>query len=394
MIIGNLTLMKKLGCEVFGDVYLTSKKGIENKKFATKRFEKEENEKCELKKYLKNEIFFLKYLNHPNIVKFEELLQSKKHYFMVMEFCNGGKLSEALEKYMDKYEKPFSEEIVQHFMKQIINVYKYLHEKKIIHRNINMDNILLHYDNEKDKENFDLMKAKIKIIDFGFSCKITKEGIKYTDIESPINMNDVFALKKLSKFRKKRHLSNDEKADIWSIGAICYEMLIGISGLNMEEIGELILKIEEDNYSVINNLSEEIVSFLNGMLQYESINRLNLEQLSRHDFLIKNVKDFTLINLKKYKMRPCCPFHSRKPSIWYIFNHDDENKLIKIQGYDFIKPKDEKEQMEFEQQSKKSDITTNNYVQVPLEGIPDNPININIGVMTNEEATNLLKEID
>jgi len=77
-----------------------------------------------------------------------------------------------------------------------------------------------------------------------------------------------------------------------------------------------------------------------------------------------------------------------------IFNHDDENKLIKIQGYDFIKPKDEKEQMEFEQQSKKSDITTNNYVQVPLEGIPDNPININIGVMTNEEATNLLKEID
>ena len=394
MIIGNLTLEKKLGCGMLCEVYLTSKKGIENKKFATKKFEKEEIEKCESKKLLKNEIFFLKYLNHPNIVKFEELLQSKKHYFMVMEFCNGGKLSEALEKYMDKYEKPFSEEIVQHFMKQIINVYKYLHEKKIIHRNVNMDNILLHYDNEKDKENFDLMKAKIKITDFGFACKITKEGLKYTDIESPINMNDLLVLKKLSKSRKKTHLSNDEKADIWSIGAICYEMLIGIPSLNMEEIEKLIYKIEEDNYSVTNNLSTEIASFLNGMLQYESKNRLNLEQLSRHDLLFKNVKDFTPINLKKYEMRPCCPFHRRKPSIWYIFSRDDENKLIKIQGYDFIKPKDEKEQMEFEQQRKNGDITNNNYAQVPNEGIPDNPIDINIGVMTNEEATNLLKEID
>ena len=97
-----------------------------------------------------------------------------------MEFCNGGELSQALAKYKEKYGKPFSEEIVQHFMRQIISAFKYMHERKIIHRDVKLENILLHYDNEKDKENFDLMKAQVKIIDFGFACKISKAGLQYT----------------------------------------------------------------------------------------------------------------------------------------------------------------------------------------------------------------------
>ena len=44
-------------------------------------------------------------------------------------------------------------------MKQIIDAFKYIHELKIIHRNINLDNILLHYDNEEDENNLNLMKA-------------------------------------------------------------------------------------------------------------------------------------------------------------------------------------------------------------------------------------------
>ena len=54
-------------------------------------------------------------------------------------------------------------------MRQIISAVKYLHDKRIIHRHITLDNILVHYDSEEDQNNKNLIKSKIKIIDFGFA---------------------------------------------------------------------------------------------------------------------------------------------------------------------------------------------------------------------------------
>ena len=75
-------------------------------------------------KYLNNEIIILQYLNHSNIIKFYEVKKTKKYYYIVMEFCNGGELSKALEKYQEKNNKPFPEELIQHFMRQIIDAFK------------------------------------------------------------------------------------------------------------------------------------------------------------------------------------------------------------------------------------------------------------------------------
>ena len=397
MIVDNLTLEKQLGKGAFGEVYLTTKKGIENKKFATKKIDREVIEQGEAMKYLKNEIIILQYLNHPNIVKFEEVKKTKKHFYIVMEFCNGGELSKALEKYKEKYGKPFSEEIVQHFMRQIISAFKYMHERKIIHRDVKLENILLDYDDEKDKENFNLMKANAKIIDFGFACKISKAGLQYTALGSPINMDPLILKKINSRSKKARQLGYDQKADIWSIGTICYEMLIGKSAFDADDMDELVHKVEEGDYSIPTNMSSEVVSYLNGMLQYDSIRRLSSEQLSRHAFLTKNVKDFTPINLKKVekKLDPKgIKINVKKnASIWSIFNDADETKLTDIQGNDFIKPIDEKEEIEFEKQKKQGNANRN-FVQLPSKGIPDNPTNQNIGAMTQEEQINFGKEIN
>jgi serine/threonine-protein kinase ULK/ATG1 len=256
-----------------------------------------------------------------------------------MEYCNGGELHKVLEKYIEKNGKPFPEEIVQHLMRQIIDAFKYIHSKDIMHRDIKLENILLNYDTDEDKQNQNLMKANIKIIDFGFAAKLEKTGLKYTTLGSPINM-DPLILKELQKRGKKtQKLGYDKKADIWSIGTICYEMAIGKYAFDAEKIDELIKKIEKGEYTVPTNLSKEIISFINGMLQYGPERRLNIEQLANHNFLKKNVNNFEKLdlhkvnkNLVKSKLKLNVKANA---TIWALFNDEDEDKLMKIKGNDF-----------------------------------------------------------
>ena len=394
MIVDNLVLEKCLGKGAFGEVYLTSKKGS-NQKFATKKLEREQIEKSEAMKYLKNEIIILQNLKHPNIVRYEDVKKTKKHFYIVMEYCNGGELSQALEKYQKKFGKPFSQEIVQHLMRQIIDAFKYIHGLKIIHRDIKLDNILLNFDTEEDKENLNMMKAQCKIIDFGFACRISKSGLQYSTLGSPINMDPIILKKLNSTGKKSRQLGYDQKADIWSLGTICYEMLIGKSAFDAEDMDELVSKIEDGTYTVPTSLSREVISFLNAMLQYDSHARLNSLELSRHVFLTKDVKDFHPIDMqkasKKIEKGKVVINVKRNKSIWAIFNAEDEDKLTKIAGYQVDKPIDEKEEFEHERQQRnlspeKKEINNNDKVEPEIRQISSFPMPNISGLSGNTSA--------
>ena len=332
MQVDNLILEKLLGKGSFGEVHLTKITG-DSKLYATKVYDRERIENTEAFKYLTNEINIMHNLNHPNIVKFIQVKKTKKHYYIVMEYCNGGELEKALEKYQLKYGKPFSEEIVQHLMRQIISAFKYMHANQIMHRDIKLENILVNFESEKDKNDLNMMKATVKIIDFGFACKIGKNALTYTTIGNPMNMSPLI-LKKLTSHGKVRQLGYDMKADIWSLGAICYQMLIGKAAFDADDIDELVEKIEKGIYKVPTNLSKEVVSFLNGMLQYEPQARLTAEQLYNHQFLQENIQNFHTIDLNqvsnRVKKNELEIDTKKNKSIWAIFNEDVENKLNKI----------------------------------------------------------------
>jgi serine/threonine protein kinase len=332
MQVDNLILEKLIGKGSFGEVHLTRISG-DTKLYATKVYDRERIENTDAFKYLSNEINIMHNLNHPNIIKFIQVKKTKKHYYIVMEFCNGGELEKALEKYQLKYGKPFSEEIVQHLMRQIISAFKYMHENNIMHRDIKLENILVNFENEKDKNDLNMMKATVKIIDFGFACKIDKDSLTYTTIGNPMNMSPLI-LKKLTSHGKVRQLGYDMKADIWSLGAICYQMLIGKAAFDADDIDELVEKIEKGIYKVPTNLSKEVVSFLNGMLQYEPQARLTAEQLYNHQFLQENIQNFHTIDLNqvsnRVKKNELEIDTKKNKSIWAIFNEDVENKLNKI----------------------------------------------------------------
>ena len=332
MLVGDLTLLKCLGKGSFGEVYLTSKQGTKQK-FATKKIDRKFTQNPRAKKYLDNEINILKEIDHPNIIKLIEVHETTQYIYLVMELCNGGGLSDCLEDHIKKNKGPFPEEVVQYLMKQIVSGLNYLHKRNILHRDIKLDNILVDFDNEEDRKNKNMMKAKVKIIDFGFARHLQPSQLAYSTLGSPINM-DPGILRKLNKMEHSNEYGYDQKADIWSLGTICYEMLIGKNTFNAENMRELISKVERGNYFLPTSISKEAVSFLNGMLQYDLKKRLSAEQLYHHNFLTKDFSKLTKINVKEASDKIVgsqIKINSKNnQSIWVIFETDEDNKLDNI----------------------------------------------------------------
>ena len=330
--VGDYTLYKLLGKGSFGEVYLTQKEN-NPEILATKILDKKQTDRPSVKKYFDNEISIMKELKHPNIVRFYDLLASYSHYYVVMEYCNGGALSNCLQKYKALYHKPFTQEIIQYLMRQIVEGLQYIHSHKIIHRDIKLDNILVTFYNENDKNSLNMLASQIKIIDFGLATKLGPQDLTFTALGSPINM-DPLILKKFNKAGGYQKLMGyNEKADIWSLGTICYEMLTGEPMFKVKDLNDLIKKVESGNYSIpINiNFTKESVSFLNAMLQYEGKDRLSTEELSQHDFLLKNVKDFSKVDLRavsdKIDRNGLNINIKENQTIWNLFNENEPKEV-------------------------------------------------------------------
>ena len=300
------TLLKSIGKGAFGEVYLTSKSGT-SQQFATKQISKKFSSNPIAKKYLDNEISILYEINHhPNIVKLYEVKETSKNLYLITEYCNGGDLSSCLKCYKEKHNKAFPENIVQYLMRQIISAIQYIHSKGILHRDIKLENILVQFDNLEDKKKLNMLKSKIKLIDFGFARHLSKGRLAHSILGTPNNM-DPEILKILNKKWKKEKMEHirdfgyDHKVDIWSLGTICYELLVGKTLFDANSMEELVSRVEKGYYHLSSNISKEFISFLNGMLQYNYNKRLSADQLSRHKFLKLNYNQLTKINQNDIK---------------------------------------------------------------------------------------------
>ena len=298
--IEDITLLRLLGKGSYGEVYLSLKQNVK-KLFATKKVKRKKTDD-EMTKYFKNEINILRILNHPNIVKLEEIKMDENNYYIVMEYINGGELSDYLKNYIDKYGKPFSEEIVQYLMKQIISALIYIHDLNIIHRDLKLENIMVDFDNEKDKEELNMMKAKIKIIDFGFAIMLSS---KFSLTNSAVGTFMYMDPKILKEFDNQvlvdKSRGYGKEVDIWSLGCICYQLFRGKYPFEAKTFEELVGKIDKGKYRLPTTASREIISFLDKMLKYKGKDRLSAKELINEPFLVKNFKDFTYMQNKHDK---------------------------------------------------------------------------------------------
>ena len=325
-------------------VYLASriKDGI---KCAIKQIDKSVLSDKRYKKYLNNEIFILRHINNEYTIKLYDMTSDLNYIYLVFEYCNGGDLQMCLKRQLELHKHSFSQEQVQHIMKQVISGFVYLHSSKILHRDIKLENILVQFPTEEDKNNLNILKAKIKITDFGFSRYLKGDNLAKSVLGSPNSM-DPHILKKMARIDNDNDYAYDQKADIWSLGVITYELLIGCPPFEASSYEELLDKIEKGKYRIPHQviLSTEAISFLNGMLQYNPENRLDVTELSKQYFLTRNVSTFQKLQLEKANMNMDLgksivlnakkTFESNMSDIWSQFKQDNLNKIEPIQNQD------------------------------------------------------------
>jgi hypothetical protein len=111
-------------------------------------------------------------------------------------------------------------------------------------------------------------------------------------------------------------------------------MLLGKAAFETKDIRMLEQKIEKGFYSLPTTFYKEVVGFLIGMLQYDSNIRLSAEELGEHDFLCKNIRKFTridIIKMKKYiKDNKLVISVKEDRNLWNIFNYKYDDRFLEI----------------------------------------------------------------
>ena len=123
-----------IGKGSFSKVYIGNKKDNENFKVAVKKIYKKEDIKY--RKYIEKEIEIMYKLNHKNIIKLYDTIETEKHIFLILELCDTD-----LHKFINK--NKLTETEIQYIIRQIIEAIKYIMDNNIVHRDLKPHNILI-----------------------------------------------------------------------------------------------------------------------------------------------------------------------------------------------------------------------------------------------------------
>ena len=151
-------------------------------------------------------------LNNENSVKCYEFFHDEDNFTIIMELCDTN-LSKILTERLIKHNKGFNSEEILEILKQLNNAFKVMEEKKIIHRDLKLENILLKYIDKEHK------KYIIKLCDYGSSKKYTSLTKNYFN---SVHGTLLYMAPEILKEEEYNY-----KCDLWSIGIIIYQLYFG-----------------------------------------------------------------------------------------------------------------------------------------------------------------------
>ncbi|KAG7663152.1 srk1 [[Candida] subhashii] len=228
-----------------------------------RKFQMDEKQKHAVLK----EVTIMRQLNHPNIVKFIEFIDSSVYYYIVQELAPGGEIFTAVVKYTY-----FSEDLARWVIVQVAHAIKYLHEQVgIVHRDIKPENLLFfpidHYpssnpraklrksdDPNTKKDEGEFLPGVggggigiVKLADFGLSKQIWEHNTK-----TPCGTVGYTAPEIVRDERYSREV------DMWAIGCVLYTLLCGFPPFYDERIETLTEKVARGEYTFLQPWWDEI----------------------------------------------------------------------------------------------------------------------------------------
>ncbi|NXE48257.1 NEK10 kinase, partial [Casuarius casuarius] len=207
--IGNYAILEYLGSGAFGSVYKVRKHSGQNLlamkevNLHSPAFGKDKKDRDSNVKNIISELTIIKeQLYHPNIVRYHRTFLENDRLYIVMELIEGVPLGEHFHSLKEKQQQ-FTEERIWNIFIQLCLALRYLHkEKRIVHRDLTPNNIML---GDKDK---------VTVTDFGLA-KQKQENSKLASVVGTI----LYSCPEVVKSEPY-----GEKADVWAAGCILYQM--------------------------------------------------------------------------------------------------------------------------------------------------------------------------
>ena len=282
-------LNDEIGEGGYGHVYKAKKRNENNKEVAVKIINKEKFEqsyeqnynrkpnKEEIDKYIQdlfNEAYFMKLMegdnkDNENTVKIIECFQDSKHIYIIMELCD-----ENLLKFISSKNYCLNIKEIMELLSQLNNSFRIMSEKKIVHRDIKLPNILVKYKNKKKTEYI------FKLTDYGVSKRLI-------DVSKLKTVVGTFTFMAPEILEGKEYV---EKCDLWSLGIMIYKLLFRDFPFPFDEdpneMGTLnIIKECEPKINTGNNNLDDL---LQKLLIKDPNNRIGWEEYFNHPFFQVN----------------------------------------------------------------------------------------------------------
>uniref|UniRef100_A0A674J9P8 non-specific serine/threonine protein kinase n=2 Tax=Emydidae TaxID=8476 RepID=A0A674J9P8_9SAUR len=243
----------------FGNVYLARERAS---RFivALKVLFKSQMEKEGVEHQLRREIEIQSHLQHPNILRLYNYFHDKKRVYLILEYAPRGELYKELQKC-----RQFDEQKTATFMEELADALIYCHAKKVIHRDIKPENLLMG------------LKGELKIADFGWSVhapSLRRRTMCGTLDYLPPEM-----------IEGKTH---DEKVDLWCIGVLCYELLVGQPPFESSTHTETYRRITKVDLQFPPFMSEGSRDLIAKLLRHNPAERLPLRAVLEHPWVKAN----------------------------------------------------------------------------------------------------------
>ncbi|VDK40021.1 unnamed protein product [Taenia asiatica] len=230
------------------------------------------------------EVRVMKMLDHPNIVKLFEIIANEKVLYLVMEYASGGEVFD----FLVTHGKMAEREARAKF-RQIVSAVQYCHQKKIVHRDLKAENLLLD------------AQMNVKIADFGFSNEFSSDKKLDTFCGSP-----PYAAPELFEGRKY----DGPEVDVWSLGVILYTLVSGALPFDGQNLRELRERVLTGKYRVPFYMSTDCEALLRKMLHLNPAKRHTLEACPQNLSVMRD----KWINMG-YEDSPLTPYVEPEPDL-------------------------------------------------------------------------------